>query len=605
MSLLPVPESDTRPDGPGDRPGGSPARLNGSMSDVGYLVLRRMRAPLILVAVVFTFCTVGLSLMPGVDTAGNPAPPMGMFTAFYVISFTAMTIGFGEVPTVWSTDQRMWMVLSIYLAVVIWSYTIVSIMGLVQDKGFQNALRQGRFAARVRHMREPFYIVCGAGETGSLVCRGLDKLGLRFVVLELDDTRLQELRLGDFHADAPMVAADASQPSVLAQAGLQSPFCRGVMAVVNDDAVNQAIAVTVRLLAPKVPVLARIRDNDTETRIGVFGGDLVINPFDRFAEHLGAALTRPQRYRLREILTGLEDEPLPELLRPPRGHWIVCGYGRFGHAVAEELRAAGNTVVVIDQKNYSEGGVDVFGTGTDQLSLKQAGIADAVGLVAGNYSDAKNLAIAVAARDLQPGLFIVTRQNQNANSPLFAAFSGDLLMVPSRIVAQEFLARITTPLLVRFLNRLPTYSEKKCADLAASVSEVNDHRIPVIWANRLDASQAEGALCYFGEGKTLTLGQLLVGERTGDPRLSAAVLLVVRGRHMFELPADDFLLQADDQILFAASDQVFLSVTTRLFNVNVLDFVTSGDPGGGGYLWRWLRARRNRRAAADPGSGSG
>jgi len=567
-----------------------------ALSDAVYLFLRRMRAPLILVLSVFTICSFGLSLMPGVDPQGQPAPPMTMFEAFYVITYTATTIGFGEVPQPYSTPQRAWMVLAIYLSVVVWSYTIVSVMSLVQDKGFQAALRRGRFVNRVRHLHEPFYIVCGVGETGWLVCHGLDRLGLRFVVIEKNEDRMQQVQLAEFHYDSPMVAADASRPNILRQAGIENPYCRGVMALVDDDAVNQAIAVTVRLLAPRVPVLARVRDVDTETHIGVFGGDLVINPFEHFAERFGSALTRPQRYRLREILTGLEDGPLPELLHPPKGHWIVCGYGRFGHAVVEELRDIGNTVSVIDQKNYEGGGVDVFGTGTDEDSLDGAGIKRAVGLVAGNLSDTKNLAIAVAARDLNPEIFIVTRQNQHTSTPLFDCFEGDLPMVPSSIVAREFLARITTPLLVRFLNRLPTYSEKACSDLCTRLSTVNENRIPVIWSNHLCAKDCEGAVAFFDDGQTLTLQQLLVGERQGDPPLDVTVLLVARGRRVIELPSLDFQLKLDDQVLFAGSDRSLSTVLTRLQNVNILDFITSGTTGGGGYLWRWLQARRLARA---------
>lgn len=580
----------------------SPARSLSALSDAVYLLLRRLRAPLILVIAVFAVCAFGLSLMPGVDAQGNPAPPMTMFEAFYVITYTATTIGFGEVPEPYSTPQRAWMTLAIYLVVIVWSYTIFSIMGLVNDKAFQSAVRRGRFALLVNRMREPFYIVCGAGETGWLVCHGLDRLRLRFVVVELSDERIQQLRLSEFNVDPPMVPADASKPSVLRQAGLESPYCRGVMALVNDDAVNQAIAVTVRLLAPKVPVLARIRDAETETHVGVFGGDLVINPFERFAERLGSALTRPQRYRLREILTGLEEGPLPEPLHPPKGHWIVCGYGRFGHAVAEELRDVGNTVSVVDQKNFGEGGVDVFGTGTDEESLTQAGIQRAAGLVAGNWSDTKNLAIVVAARDMNPSVFIVTRQNQNANTALFDCLDGDLPMVPSSIVAREFLARITTPLLVRFLNRLPTYSEKACAALSERLSGVNNGRVPVIWSNRLNLKQCDGVVSFLAEGNSLTLGQLLVGEREDDTSLNVVVLLVARGRQVFELPKDDFELKAEDQVLFAGSDRALRTIVTRLQNVNILDFITSGNTGGGGYLWRWARDRRQGHTAQSIGS---
>jgi voltage-gated potassium channel Kch len=458
----------------------------------------------------------------------------------------------------------------------------------------------GRFSRRIQGLREPFYIVCGAGETGTLVCQGLDRLRYRFVVIERADAVLQQLRLVEFRSDAPMIAADAAQPAVLTESGLLSPYCRGVIAVVDDDQANQAIAVTTRLLAPRVPVLARIRDTKTETHVGVFGGDLVINPFERFAEQLGAAVAAPQRYRLREILTGLEGDALPEEFHPPRGHWIVCGYGRFGHAMVTELRATGNTVSVIDQENFDSGGVDVYGTGADSDSLHAAGLDEAVGLVAGNSSDTKNLAIAVTARDLKPDLFIVTRQNYAANAPLFDAFTDDLAMVPSRIVASEFLARITTPLLVRFLNRLPFRTEEDCAALTVRLSEVNEGRIPVIWSVKVDAKHAEAAVEYLEGGGTLTLGQLKAAFRDGEAPLAAEVLLVGRSRRVIEQPPDDFELAVGDELLFASDSRSMRWIPLRLENASQLEGILYERLRYGGYLWRWLTERKAaKRPAAE------
>ncbi|MDR0837584.1 MAG: NAD-binding protein [Propionibacteriaceae bacterium] len=561
----------------------------GPMTDVVFLILRRMRTPLILLIVTFTICTFGLALMPGVDLPdGTRAERLTFFDAFYVISYTATTIGFGEIPGPFSIAQRMWMTLSIFMTVTGWYYTLVTILALVQERTFQTALRMGRFTRRVRSIREPFYIVCGAGETGTLVCRGLDRLGWAFVVIERDEDRLQALRLSDFHLDAPMIGADASQPAVLQEAGLLSPFCRGVVAVVHDDESNQAIAVTTRLLAPRVPVLARIRDSETETHVGVFGGDLVINPFERFAEQLGAAVSAPQRYRLREILTGLEGDPLPEQHHPPHGHWIVCGYGRFGRAVVSELRAGGNTVSVIDVENYAAGGVDVNGTGTDSVSLGAAGMDEAVGIVAGNSSDTKNLAIAVTARDLKPGIFIVTRENQAANAPLFEAFTDDLAMVPSRIVASEFLARITTPLLVRYLNRIPTHNEDECKALADALGTVNGGRMPVIWSLRVDAKNAPGLTQFLADGGELTLAQLRSSYRVDEEPLSALVLLVVRGRRVLEAPSDDLALERGDEVLFAGDDRALRLVQLRVENQVALEMITNTNSQRGGYLWHRL-----------------
>ncbi|HNM64761.1 MAG TPA: ion channel, partial [Accumulibacter sp.] len=160
-------------------------------TSVFFLALRRMRAPLIVLVVIYAVSTCGLTLIPGVDAQGKPAPPMSFFHAFYFVSYTASTIGFGELPNAFSEAQRMWVTVCIFLSVIGWSYSIISLLALVQDKGFQQVLLNGRFARRVRQLGEPFYIICGCGETGLLIARALDRDGVRVVAIEQNEMRIQ------------------------------------------------------------------------------------------------------------------------------------------------------------------------------------------------------------------------------------------------------------------------------------------------------------------------------------------------------------------------------------------------------------------------------
>ena len=63
------------------------------MGDVLFLVLRRLRAPLITLLLVYAVSVVGLVAIPGVDGEGRPWR-MSFFHALYVMSYTATTIGF-------------------------------------------------------------------------------------------------------------------------------------------------------------------------------------------------------------------------------------------------------------------------------------------------------------------------------------------------------------------------------------------------------------------------------------------------------------------------------------------------------------------------------
>src|SRR5574343_937982 len=308
------------------------------MNSTFFLVLRRMRAPIIVLIVIYAVSIFGLTLVPGVDAEGKVAAPMSFFHAFYFISYTATTIGFGEIPTAFSDAQRLWVTFCIYLTVVGWSYSVLTLIALLQDKGFQNTLTTNRFARRVRQINEPFYIVCGCGETGSLICKTFDRIGHAFVVVEKDELRVEELDLLDFKTDTPAMAGDARLPENLNMAGLRHKHCRGVLAITNDEQTNLAVAIGVRLLNPDIPVIARAEQKSVAANMASFGTDHIINPYERFADSLALAVAAPQRFRLIELLTSLPETPLAEPHQPPHGHWILCGYGRFGHLLVDHLR---------------------------------------------------------------------------------------------------------------------------------------------------------------------------------------------------------------------------------------------------------------------------
>ena len=102
-----------------------------------------------------------------------------------------------------------------------------------------------------------------------------------------------------------------------------------------------------------------------------------------------------------------------------RGHYIVCGYGRMGRIVCDELVQEGKPhVVVTDDQEDAEalrldGRLVVHGDATDDDILVQAGVTRARGLVATVSSDIANLYITMSARELtaeeNPKLYILAR----------------------------------------------------------------------------------------------------------------------------------------------------------------------------------------------------
>lgn len=594
-------------------------------ASVLLLVVRRMRAPLVTIILVYAVSVLGLAMIPGVDADGRPAAPMSIFHALYFVSYTATTIGFGEVPDAFSNAQRMWTIGVIHMTVIGWTWAVLTLIALFNDAAFQRAVGAIRFGRRVRRVSEPFFLILGCGDTGQRLIRNLDRRDLRFVVVERRPERIAELELDDFRTDAPAIAADARSPEVLTHAGITHPMCAAVLALTNDDHANLAVAASARLLNPRLQVLARAHTPKAVENLRSFGTQHVIDPFETFAGHLVLAMRAPGAYRLLVWLTAAPDVQLGREHEPPRGDWVICGYGRFGRAVRDALAAQGTAVRIVDPAVFdalprqgagadacgmapqsqpggpaildaagqalgeipADAPVVVSGVGTEREVLERAGVCSAEGLVAGTDDDIANLAIIAMARSLNPKLFVVARQNEAVNQALFERIRADLVMRPSEIIAEEALARLTTPLLDRFLDEVRGQTDAWADEAIFQLRKLVGTRAPRTWTITLDAQQAPAVLASLrADARPLLLGELLRDPRDRDQRLALRALMVLRAGRQTTLPNSDFALAEGDRILFAGRSEARRHLELGLANGKVLGYLRTGKSSSDSLVWR-------------------
>jgi voltage-gated potassium channel len=569
-----------------------------------FLVMRRMRAPLIVLIVIFAISTLGLTLIPGQDPQGRPWR-MGFFDAFYVMSYTASTIGFGEIPYPFSYNQRMWVTISIYLTVVGWAYAIGSLLALVQERSFRQALALQHFSRKVERMREPFLILTGYGRTGELLARSLDALGRRFVVVDSDNGRIDDLYLDSYHADVPGLVGDAGDPGHLGVAGLDHPACEGVLALTDDDEANLAVAQTVALLRPDLPVIARAVSPAICDRMHAFGTPTVVNPFDRFGDHLRIALRAPASYQLMTWLESGPGAPLPPRGAPPsHGHWVMCGYGRFGREVAHDLRAEGLDVTVVEPREGAGHDPDaIVGYGYEPDVLARAGIAEAVGFVAGTDNDTTNLSLVAAARRANPGLFVAARQNRAASAPLFGALDVESLLVPADVVAHEVYAQLATPLLWRFLQEVPRRDDAWAAAVIDRLTQLCGEQLQAVWKVRLTAAEAPALRDWLAAGGG-RLGALLRDPDDRTEPLHAVPLMLARAGGAASVaepgsaegglvvaPDDDVELAPDDELLLVGRPSARRLLDSTLLADATREYVLHGRHVPSSWIWRTLTRR--------------
>lgn len=141
-----------------------------------------------------------------------------------------------------------------------------------------------------------------------------------------------------------------------------------------------------------------------------------------------------------------------------REHYIVCGLGRVGSAVCEELRHEGLDFVLIEAnpqvaKDASERGYTVLeGDATDEHTLIQANIAEAKGLMSCVKSDPDNLMVIVTARGMVEGLKISARVSDERNLVKFRRAGADYIYSPFSLVGRRIARSLTRPRVMELLD---------------------------------------------------------------------------------------------------------------------------------------------------------
>jgi hypothetical protein len=317
------------------------------MSNLFYILFRRLRSPLIVLIVVYAISVLGFVLIPGIDDQGDPWK-MSFFHAFYFVSFMATTIGFGEIPYEFTDTQRFWALITMYATVVAWLYCIGMLLSIFQDAVFRQQMKINSFRRRVGNIREPFYIICGYGDTGTQLTRSLTNENILSVVIDIDEIRIVELEGDDFKSPVFGLCADASQSEYLEMAGVNHPWCQGMVSLANDDTVNLTVAIVAQLLNPDLRLITRAETSEVEANILSFGANEVINPFETFASRLALAIRSPSLYCLYDWMTGISHQVMREPPVLKQGLWIICGFGRFGHSLYEHMDDEGVDLRIIE-----------------------------------------------------------------------------------------------------------------------------------------------------------------------------------------------------------------------------------------------------------------
>ncbi|MEE9396068.1 MAG: NAD-binding protein [Methylococcales bacterium] len=569
------------------------AEVAGDVSRVGFIVLRSIRRPIMVLLWVYSIAIVGMTLIPGIEINGAPQY-MSIFHAFYFMTYTATTTGFGEIPVEFSDAQRIWAIVCLYVSVIAWFYAVGAIISLFQNHYFQQALAEKRFTRSVARMPGDFFILCGFGDAGSLLARGLSDAGISAAIIEIEPSRIQALLLRDYRAPMPGLCADASVPKHLLEAGLRKKECQAIVAMTNDEEVNLRISALARLLNPEVRIITVSKVDIYEETLETLGRDMhIVDPFKSFAKDLGYAIHMPTIYTLNQWMVGAAGATLDRTLHPPRGTWIISGYGRMGHEVHKSLVSLGISTAVIDTHTLDEHEKQttyIVGS-TTAKTLLQAGIKDAVGILAATDDDGHNLGILLNARALNPNLFTIVRQNKHHNEAAFAAANADIIMQPSLVTARRVLYALVAPLLKPFFGYLMDEHVKgnqSSYDIIDRLRMTIGRQQPELLTVFVNREKASALVSVLGNNEQVLLGDLVRYPGNYEKSLSTEPLAIQSGDETIIMPGADHPIRIDDQILFCGTESAHRLLDGTLNNEYILYYARTGKFKPRGYFMQWV-----------------
>lgn len=143
------------------------------------------------------------------------------------------------------------------------------------------------------------------------------------------------------------------------------------------------------------------------------------------------------------------------------GHTIVCGYGRIGRQVCEELKLENQPFIVIEREeetiNQLSDNPEVLfikGNAINDAALQQTRILHARALITTLPSDADNVFVTLSAREINPNLLIISRTTSEGAQSKLERAGADYVIMPERLGGSHMASIVTKPDVLEFLRKI-------------------------------------------------------------------------------------------------------------------------------------------------------
>jgi voltage-gated potassium channel len=223
----------------------------------------------------------------------------------YMTIVTMSTVGFGETLPGMENDPwvRAWTLLLILLGSGALLYFASTFTAFIVEGDLRGVLRNNAMQRSINRLRDHI-IVVGAGSVGQHVIEELAATKTRFVVVDNNREKLEELSL-HHGKEFLFIHGDATEDDLLIQAGIER--ATGLVAVLHDDPENLYATVTARSLSPNIKIIAKAVEPAAVPKLKRAGADSVVAPKFIGAMRMVSEAIRPNVVEFLDVMLRDQD----------------------------------------------------------------------------------------------------------------------------------------------------------------------------------------------------------------------------------------------------------------------------------------------------------
>ena len=234
-----------------------------------------------------------------------------------------------------------------------------------------------------------------------------------------------------------------------------------------------------------------------------------------------------------QLLRIMGRKKLERQIEKLKDHFIICGYGRVGRIICEEIyRSKPTPLVVIDSNSTvtarieEDGHLYLLGDATEEQCLLRAGIRSAKGLATALDSEADNVYITLTAKGLKPNLFIIARAGRIGSERKLLQAGANHVVSPHQIGGYRMAQALLRPNVTEFIDfathdpgagmgmeEIPVRPNSKLTDVALVDSGIRKELDLIIVAIK----KADGTMLFNpASHTTIQIGDTLIalGQRS-------------------------------------------------------------------------------------------